>query len=49
MVTVSALGAVMCTESEGTVTDTVGDKGAMMVRLAPGGPYVMMLQAAGET
>ena len=48
MVTVPAIGAVMCMEAEGAVTDTTGDKGAMMVRFDPIGPVVTTTHAVGE-
>ena len=48
MVTVSAMGAMMCMEAEGAVTVTVGDKGAVIVMLAPIGPVVEKVQGMGE-
>ena len=48
IVTVPAMGAVMCMEAEGAVTVMTGDKGAMMVRFDPIGPVVTTLHAVGE-
>ena len=48
IVTVSAMGAMMCMEADSAVTVTVGDKGAVIVMLAPIGPVVEKVQGMGE-
>ena len=47
MVTVSAMGAVMCIKVAGVVIVTADDRGAMAVKFEPNGPVAMKLQAAG--
>ena len=49
IVTLSAMGAMMCMKTDGAVTVTAGDSGAVIERFDPTGPVPMKLHSVGET